>query len=103
MTELTIKGNIFDLTKMSSADYYEALMSTLFNQRTLTQKPDLMVQPKDVDDVIATVNYARSIGKKLSICSGGHSWSSNHMRDDSILLDMHYFNTFEINREASTV
>lgn len=102
MTDLHIKGNLFDPAKLTPAAYGKALMSTLFNQRTLTQKPDLMVQPKDVDDVIDTVNYACSIGKKLSICSGGHSWSSNHMRDNSILLDMHFFNTFEINPEAST-
>lgn len=102
MQTLKIKGNLYDPAVLGAAEYERVLMSTLFNKRTLTQKPDLMVQPKDIGDVIATVNYARAVGKRISICSGGHSWSANHMRNDSVLIDMHYFNQFEIDREAQT-
>ncbi|MEM7801921.1 MAG: FAD-binding oxidoreductase [Chloroflexota bacterium] len=102
MQNLKIKGNLYDPAVLGAAKYEQVLMGTLFNKRTLTQKPDLMVQPKDIDDVIATVNYARELGKKITVGSGGHSWSANHMRNESILLDMHYFDQFEIDRDAQT-
>ena len=102
MQTLKIKGDIYDPAVLGVAEYERALMSTLFNKRRLIQKPALMVQPKDVEDVIATVNYARDVGKKISICSGGHSWSANHMRNGSVLIDMCHFHRFEIDREART-
>ena len=102
MQNLNIKGQLFDPAVLGAAEYERLLMSTLFNKRPLTQIPDLMVRPQDTDDVITTVNHARTIGKKISIFSGGHSWSANHMRADTILLDMGHFNQFEIDREAQT-
>ncbi|MEM7335853.1 MAG: FAD-binding oxidoreductase [Chloroflexota bacterium] len=99
---LNINGNLYDPATLGEAAYEQLLMGMLFNKRPLTQKPDLLVQPRDVDDVITTVNYAREAGKKITIGSGGHSWSANHMRNDSILIDLGHFNQFEIDREAQT-
>lgn len=80
----------------------EAIMKTLFNKRKLDRKPLMMVVPETVEDVIETVKFAKSIGKKISVCSGGHSWSANHVRDDAVLLNLANFNRFEVNREAMT-
>jgi FAD/FMN-containing dehydrogenase len=41
-----------------------------------------------VDDVLATVRYAKAHGKRIGIKSGGHSWAANHLRDGAVLLDM---------------
>lgn len=71
MTELTIKGTVF---QQRDPAFESRLQATLFNKRPLTQKPFLLVEPQDVDDIITTLRYAKTIGKKMSICSGGHSW-----------------------------
>ena len=52
MQTLKIKGNLYDPAVLGAAEYERALMSTLFNKRTLTQRPELMVQPQDIEDVI---------------------------------------------------
>jgi hypothetical protein len=99
MHNLTIKGKVF---QHSDADFAARLENTLFNKRPLTQQPNLMVEPQDVEDIQATIRYAKAVGKKISVCSGGHSWSANHVRHDSILISMKHFNTYTVNKEAMT-
>lgn len=88
--------------KKGENGFDEAIMATLFNQIDPLQRPDMMVIPQTIDDIIDIIHYAKSVGKRISICSGGHSWSANHVRNDSILLNMKGFNQYEINREAMT-
>ena len=86
----------------SDGDFEATVMGSLFNKIDPLRRPAKIVEAKSVQDVIATVKYARSQGKKLTVCSGGHSWSANHLRDDSILLMMKNFNQYEVNADAMT-
>jgi FAD/FMN-containing dehydrogenase len=88
--------------KKGERGFDEAILATLFNKIDPIQRPDMMVVPRTIDDIISTVNQAKATGKRISICSGGHSWSANHVRNDSILINMKSFNQYEINREAMT-
>ena len=99
MNLLSIQGRII---RKSDPGFEAAVLATLFNKREPGRRPDMMVLPKNVDDVIATLRYAKSVGQKVSVCSGGHSWSANHLREGSILLNMKGFNQMEVNREAMT-
>ncbi|MEY4927784.1 MAG: hypothetical protein RI894_2220 [Bacteroidota bacterium] len=97
MNYLQLKGEMISRTDIG---FDAAIMATLFNKRDYGRRPELMVIPKDVDDIIATVRYAKTVGLRVSICSGGHSWSANHLREGSILINMKGFNTFDLNKEA---
>ena len=66
------------------------------------QRPEMIVQPKSVEDIIQVIRHAKLIGKKISVCSGGHSWSANHVRSNSILIDMSGFDQYEINKDGMT-
>ncbi|MFN8491470.1 MAG: FAD-binding oxidoreductase [Caldilineaceae bacterium] len=99
MHNLASKGRVF---QPSDPDFATRLENTLFNKRPLTRQPDLMVEPQDVEDIQTTIRYAKTVGKKISVCSGGHSWSANHVRNDSILIIMKQFNTYAVNKEAMT-
>jgi hypothetical protein len=99
MNNLSISGTIINKTDIG---FDAAITATLFNKREQGRRPDMMVMPKNVDDIIATVRFAKSVGKKISICSGGHSWSANHLRNDSILINMKSFNQFDVHKEAMT-
>lgn len=99
MDNLQVRGKIYTQT---AGDFASRLEATLFNKRPLNRRPYLMVEPKDVEDIQAVLAYAKAVGKKVSICSGGHSWSANHVRDDSILIIMKHFNTYTVNKEAMT-
>jgi hypothetical protein len=99
MQELNVKGTV--ITK-NDQGFNEAIMATLFNKVDPRKRPFLMVKPRDVEDIIETIRYAKSAGRTISICSGGHSWSANHLREGSILINMSGFNTYQINKEAMT-
>lgn len=68
---------------------YEAVRSaTVWHERVPDRYPDVIVQAVDVDDVVATVRYAKANNKRVTIKSGGHSWAANHLRDGAVLLDV---------------
>jgi FAD/FMN-containing dehydrogenase len=65
--------------------------------------PQVIVQPSTDQDVIAAVKFAGQHGLKVTTRSGGHSWSSAHIRDDCLLIDMSRMQTVEIDARASTL
>lgn len=99
MTQLKVSGRVL---RPSDPGFGRVLRDTCFNRRETVAQPALLVQPQTVQDVIATVAYARAVGQRISIRSGGHSWSANHLRDESIVLDMSGFNEYHIDREQMT-
>jgi FAD binding domain len=99
MQNLNIKGKIIE---KSAPEFEQAIMDTLFNKRDPERRPDLLVIPHHVDDIVATLRYAKATSRKVSVCSGGHSWSANHLRPGSILISMKHFNEYTINKAAMT-
>jgi FAD/FMN-containing dehydrogenase len=83
----------------SDPNFEAAIQATLFNKREQGRRPEVMVLPKDVADVQAAIRMAQSRGLRISVCSGGHSWSANHLRPGSLLLNMKGFNSWDIDRE----
>jgi hypothetical protein len=83
-------------------NFPEAVTETLFNKRPLDRQPEMIVYPQTVENISETIKYAKSDGKKISVCSGGHSWSANHVRNESILLNMRYFDSYEIDKDSMT-
>ena len=96
---LTLAGKV---TERSDNDFEKIVLSTLFNKTDPGKRPERVVEPKTIDDIIQTIRYARSKGKKITVCSGGHSFSANHMRDDSTLILMKNFNEYHIDPAAMT-
>lgn len=79
-----------------------AVRGTCFNARDPGRKPDTVVQANDVFDVIAAVRAAQAQGCKIGICSGGHSWAMNHIREGGMLLDLSRLRSIEVNASAKT-
>ena len=51
--------------------------------------PGLIVQPKNDEDIVAVVKYAKANGKAVAIKSGGHQYSgASSTLGDNILLDL---------------
>ncbi|MCI3134656.1 FAD-binding oxidoreductase [Phenylobacterium aquaticum] len=80
----------------SAPGFDAAVLGTSFNARDPGRRPDLVVQANDVFDVVAAVNRARREGLTIGICSGGHSWAQNHIRDGGLMLDLSRLNSLEI-------
>lgn len=83
-------------------DFEAIVMGSMFNKIDPVQRPARIVEAKSVRDIIETVKYAKRNGKKITVCSGGHSWSANHLREGSILIMMKNFNQYEVNAAEMT-
>lgn len=79
-----------------------AVLGTSFNAREPGRRPAVVVQANDVLDVIAAVRRAGREGRKVSICSGGHSWAQNHIREDGLLIDVSRLNAITVDAVART-
>lgn len=83
-------------------DFEDAVMGTSFNARDPGCRPDVVVQAHSVEHVIAAVHLARQRDLKITICSGGHSWTQNHIRDGGVLIDMARLNKIAIDAGRMT-
>ena len=93
---LKTKGKGVTLRRGESG-FDAAVLGTSFNARDPGRRPDIVVQANDTGDVITAINQAREHGLKVTICSGGHSWVQNHIRDGGLLIDMSRVRSIEIN------
>jgi FAD/FMN-containing dehydrogenase len=84
------------MIRQGDQGFEKAVMATLFNKQEPGRRPRAIIQPKTVEDIKKTIKYAQKNNLKISVCSGGHSWSANHLRNDSILIDMSNFNQYEL-------
>lgn len=89
----TGKGAIL---RRGEAGFDATVRDTSFNCRDPGRRPQMIVQANNVYEVIAAVKQAARDNLKISICSGGHSWNQNHLREDGLLLDLGYLNSIEV-------
>lgn len=83
-----------------TAGFDAAVLGTSFNARDPGRRPGLVVQANDVFDVVAAVKRARAEGLKIGVCSGGHSWAQNHIREGGLMLDLSRLTALEIDAQA---
>lgn len=99
MKRTASRGIVID---KGSPDFDAALLGTSFNAQDPGRHPDRIVQANDVEEVIAAVKRARDQGHTIGICSGGHSWAQNHIRNGGMLLDLSRLNSIAINEADGT-
>jgi FAD/FMN-containing dehydrogenase len=80
--------------------YEQARRDTMWNARVPDRFPDVIVQARDVHDVIAAVRHAGATGMRVGVRSGGHSWSGNHVRDGGMLLDVSRLRALDVDAAA---
>lgn len=98
-THLAISGTI---THKGEKGFEQKKMNTLFNKIVPPQSPETIAEPRTIEDIINIVKYAKKVGKRITVSSGGHSFSANFMRNDAILILMKNFNQYQINKEQMT-
>jgi FAD/FMN-containing dehydrogenase len=80
--------------------YEEARRATMWNARLPDRYPDVIVQARDVYDVVSAVRLAKREGLHIGIRSGGHSWSGNHVREGGLLLDVSRLQEVTVDKAA---
>ncbi len=97
-----LKGQIKGTVVSRDSNAYEPWRrSMIWQTQKFPRFPDVIVQAEDVDDIVATVNFARENNIKITTRAGGHSWCGTFMRNEGILLDISRLQSVEIDTEKS--
>lgn len=93
---------VSDVTMLWRHDsgYEPARRATCRNHHLPDRFPAVIVQASCAEHVIDAVRHAHQSGFAVSMCSGGHSWSCNHVREGSMLIDLSRLNAVEIDAGA---
>ena len=82
--------------------YEAARRDALWRTNMPDRFPDRIVQANSVDDVVAAVRAAKAAGQRVSVRSGGRSFSGNHVRDGGVLIDVSRLKALSVNKPAMT-
>src|SRR5947209_16333691 len=93
--EERVRGRII---RPSDEEYEQA---RVIHNAAYQRYPRLIVQPADVGDVIAAVQFAREQGLPLAVRSGGHS-VSGLSSSDGVVVDFSGMKTITIDPERRT-
>ena len=74
--------------RRGSGEYESARRAALWNALVPGRFPEAIVRAGSEQDVLAAMALARGEGMKVAVCSGGHSWAANHLRDGGLLIDV---------------
>jgi FAD/FMN-containing dehydrogenase len=69
-------------------EYEAARRATVWNGILPERFPSVIMQARNVGDVVAALGHARAQGYRVGIRSGGHSWNASHLRDGGMLVDV---------------
>ncbi len=68
----------------------------------MDKKPAVIVQAKDVSDVVEAIALARQTGLELAVRSGGHSLGGFSVSDGGIMLDLRHLRSLKVNQKDKT-
>lgn len=90
------------ILRREDAEFEDAILRTVFNKYVTTGMPSVLVVAKTIEDIQLAIKISQDENRKIGICSGGHSWSTNHLRDGSLVIDMSHFASYTIDKDAMT-
>ena len=78
------------------------VLATSFSAEDPGRRPECFVRAATAAEVVAAVQLANREGWRVSCCSGGHSWSQNHIRDGGLLIDLCCLDMIAIDENGRT-
>ena len=82
--------------------YETARRDALWRTNMPERFPERIVGANSVADVVAAVRAAKAAGQRVSVRSGGHSWSANHVRNGGVLIDVSRLKSFSVDKSSMT-
>jgi FAD/FMN-containing dehydrogenase len=62
----------------------------------------MVVQANNADEVVSAVREAARAGMHIGMCSGGHSWAQNHIREGGLMLELSRLKSIEVDPTKMT-
>lgn len=94
--EASLSGELIDRDD-GRYDEHRAVWNGLIDKQ-----PALIARCRNVNDVVAAVNFARSNDLLLSVRGGGHNVAGTALCDDGLVIDLSLMNKVEVDPEART-
>ena len=91
------------LLRRGDAEFADAAVSRIFNQRRPSRRPAAVLRPADVADVAAGVRLAAAEGLRVAVRAGGHSWAAWSLREDTLLIDLAAFTGMDYDEKTGIV
>ena len=88
--------------RRGDAGFEQAVLGTSFTVRDPGRRPEMVVQANNADEVVSAVRQAARAGMHIGMCSGGHSWAQNHIRDGGLMLDLSRLKSIEVDPTKMT-
>jgi FAD/FMN-containing dehydrogenase len=96
---LAIPGVAGKVIQRADADYEIWRQSMIWHLSKSKRYPDVIVQAKSTQDVIAAVRYAAERRLRVAVRSGGHNASGACLRDGGLLIDLSALDEIRIDAE----
>jgi len=90
-------------TEETSYAYEEARIGRIFNQRRPNRYPLAVVQAREQAHIVEAVKLAIEKKCRISVRSGGHSWSVSSVRDNAILVDLGDYHEMTLDETTGVV
>ena len=95
-----VKGQVL---WQGEAAYESARGNAVYRANKPKRFPTVIVIAESDKDVVAAVRFARGHGLKVGRRSGGHGWSSAHLRNGAMLIDLSRMQEVEIDAKNKTL
>jgi len=82
------------------AGYEQARRNAVWQAIKPNRFPELIVNAKTAEDVIATIEYARNRGMQVAIRGAGHNYVACYLREGGILLNLAQLRAIEIDPDT---
>ena len=91
------------LVLKGSADYEARRGGAVWRANKPKRFPEAIVMAESDADVVAAVKLAKARGWKVGVRSGGHGWSSAHIRDAALCIDLSRMTELVYDEKSQTV
>ena len=95
--QLEVSGDIY---RLGDAHYEQARQNAVWQAIKPNRFPQLIVNAKTEEDVIATIQYARSHGMQVAVRGSGHNYVASYLREGGILLNVSQLRDIQIDVDA---
>lgn len=100
---MAVDSQVFDLEVIREGEkrYESARLAAVVNGLKPTRFPAAIALPRNEHEVVLAVQLANQQGWRITVRSGGHSWTGSHLRNGALLIDMSRMQRMQV--EASSM
>lgn len=93
----------FPIIWRDDVSWERARVGRVFNYRRPSRQPLAVVEANREDHIVDAVQLARTLGTRVSIRSGGHSWAAWSVREGAILIDLGKYHEFLLDERTGVL